>query len=634
MGAVMVYLFMPTALMPAFLKRLEYLVYDQRMQLSVATDTLDSQIVVVDIDQRSQQKKGRWPWPRNVTAELIAVLLEHYQVAGIGLDVYFPNEANCSVEADDVLMSVLQRYSPFIVMALKLKDRDPEDLVQRADGTGKGVALSGIDNLLADHSYVGRAIDYSGNLERFIAHQPAIGHILPVTDGDAKVRRLKPLYQFENQYFDTLSLAMWRQILAADSLRLDVSLDHWLDSPKFRLMLGGQDTPYYVPVNQQGEVLIPYHSQVESVSAVDVLDKFLDAGSLKGKFILIGSSAKAQGDDLVATPLNPELPGVEIHAVMLGAMLAQMEGQSQRFKVQPTHEKALQVVLMFLAVIMLLGARQLGVRAMLMVGPLLLLSWVAFNYWMWLSLNVALDFLPLSALILMLLLYFGISDLIEINARHQHVRKMFGYYLPAPVVQRLATDRTGIDWLKPERKEMTIMFADVQGFTVMAEALLPEEVADITWRLFTSLTDVIHKHQGTVDKYMGDAVMAFWGAPLPDSQHVLHATEAAREIQQVVEYMNETVFKDKSISIRMGIGINTGVVVVGNLGSEQRHAYTVMGAAVNAASAIQQLTRYYEHNILIGEEAASYLPESMRVEVGDVVTKKLSHKIKIFALKG
>jgi adenylate cyclase len=209
---------------------------------------------------------------------------------------------------------------------------------------------------------------------------------------------------------------------------------------------------------------------------------------------------------------------------------------------------------------------------------------------------------------------------------------MFGYYLPEPVVQRLAIERQGSDWLKPERREMTILFADIQGFTAMAEMLPPEVVANITKQLFTNLTGVIHEHQGTVDKYMGDAVMAFWGAPLLDDQHALHAAKAALAMQAVVSQLNTAVFSQQNINIHLGIGINTGVVVVGNLGSEQRHAYTVMGGAVNAASAIQQLTRHYPYDILAGEETASQLPASIQVDLGSAETRKLPHKLRVFAI--
>jgi adenylate cyclase len=637
MGAVVVYLFVPPSQRPAFIERLEYLAYDQRMQLSVSSDTIDSQIVVVDIDQPSQDSRGQWPWPRNLTANLIANLLEHYQVSGVGLDVYFPDEASCAREADSVLGDVLQQYSSNIVMALKVTNQSQPARKNRSDVTGNGVLLQGNSSLSPTARYWGNGIYYSGNLARFVTPQTAIGHIIPVVDPeDDKVRRLLPVYRFGKQYFDTLSLSMWRQMLGADSLLLDTSLDNWLDSPKLRLMVGGEVIPgYAIPINHRGEVLIPYHANVDTVSAVDVMDKRLSPDSLVGKFVLIGSSAQAQGDDLVSTPLRSQLPGVEIHAVMLGAMLASAQaGEVPRFKVQPAHEITLQVVLMLFSLLSLLLARRFGVRAMLLTGPLLLVSWAAGNYWLWAAQNVALEFLPLAAFTLMLLLYLGISDLLEINVRHRHVRRMFGYYLPEAVVHRLATDWQGTDWLKPERREMTILFADVQGFTTMAETLPPEVVADITKQLFTGLTGVIHQHQGTVDKYMGDAVMAFWGAPLFDDDHALHAAQAALAMQKTVADLNETIFKHQEIHIRLGIGINTGMVVVGNLGSEQRHAYTVMGSAVNTASAIQQLTRNYPYDILAGEETAHQLPESMRLDLGAVATRKLLHKIKIFAVKG
>ena len=634
LGAVVVYLFIPPAQRPAFLERLEYVAYDQRMQLSVSSTTVDSEIVVIDIDQSSQDQKGQWPWPRHLTAEMLTLLLTHYQVAGVGLDVYFPDETGCSSDLDSELSEVLQEYADNIVMALKLTDKPQAIRKKRGDVTGEGVSLVGIDGLPPAAQYLGHGVDFSGNLARFVTPQSAIGHIIPVIDTDAKVRQLLPVYQFAGQYFDALSLSMWRQILGADSLQLDTSLDHWWDSPKLRLMLGGQPVgQLHIPVNEFGEVLIPFHSRVESVSAADVLDKTIDAESLKGKFVLMGSSAKAQGDDLVATPLKPELPGVEIHAVMLGAMLAQMDdGAAPRFKTQPLYEKYFQVALMCVVLLVLLVAHQFGVRAMLVTGPLLLGAWIVSNYWLWAVQNIALVLLPLMALILLLLMYLVISDLLDINARHRHIRRMFGYYLPEPVVQRLAIERQGSDWLKPERREMTILFADIQGFTAMAEMLPPEVVANITKQLFTNLTGVIHEHQGTVDKYMGDAVMAFWGAPLLDDQHALHAAKAALAMQAVVSQLNTAVFSQQNINIHLGIGINTGVVVVGNLGSEQRHAYTVMGGAVNAASAIQQLTRHYPYDILAGEETASQLPASIQVDLGSAETRKLPHKLRVFAI--
>lgn len=626
------YVFTPSDQRPAFLNRLEHLAYDLRLQWASTAAAIDQQVVVVDIDQMSQQRKGRWPWSRAVTAQLIDTLRNDYQVSSVGLDLYFPAEANCSVEADTVLSTTLQQQRDSIVMAVKLQTQPQFHWVERHDALGTGVRLLH-QNAAVDKLSVPVALDFSGNLKKFLVQQPVIGHISPIVDAsDSKVRRLAALYRIQTQHFDTLSLAMWRQMLAADALWLDDTLEHWLDAPKLRLVIGDTPLPWAIPVNQRAEVLIPYHARVQTVSAADVLDKRLPSTSLQGKLILIGSSAKAQGDDLVATPLHPELPGVEIHAIMLNAMLAQMEGNAGRFKVQPYYEAYWQLAFMLVAGICVLGLRALGVKMLLLSSPLILSTWLWINYGLWSLGGVAVDILPVAALLLSMTLYIGIHDLLDINTRHQHIRKIFSYYLPATVVQRLANDRKGMDWLKPERREMTVLFADVQGFTVLAEALTPEDVATLTQQLFTRLTAVIHAHHGTVDKYMGDAVMAFWGAPLQDDAHALHAVQAAQAMQSAIADLNAHEFAHENYRIRMGIGINTGSMVVGNLGSEQRHAYTVMGGVVNVASAMQQLTRTLAHNILFGAETARQLPVSLYREVGEVATKKSPQKVRVFTV--
>jgi adenylate cyclase len=393
----------------------------------------------------------------------------------------------------------------------------------------------------------------------------------------------------------------------------------------------------YMPVNERGEVLIPYNhpgqtTAYQRISAIDVLNKSTPVDALSGRLVLVGSSATSVGDE-VATPLAKSLPGVEVHATLLGALLASSEaGGQQQFKVQPSNEKWLQLVLLVVMSAGLLFARHFAVWGAVLAAPLLLGVWAVGNFLLWSRFNIAVEFLPPALLLVVLMAYLIITDLLDINARHQHVRKMFGYYLPEAVVQRLANDRTGTDWLKPERRDMTVLFADIHDFTGMAESLTPEEVAGITYELFSGLTDVIHQHNGTVDKYMGDAVMAFWGAPLPDSDHALHAVTAARAMQDAVVRMNKQVFSSKNITIRLGIGINTGAMVVGNLGSIQRHAYTVMGAAVNIASGIQQLTRKYPHDILVGEETAARL-SGETAHLDTVKIKRLQQDVKVFAVK-
>ena len=647
---IMVYVVTPFAKTPEPLQWLEFLAYDMKMQYAVHTAqsaattvaqkvgnavadaAIDTRIVVVDIDEESQKRFGRWPWPRDLTAQLIETLGRDYQASWIGLDAHFPYQVYRGDAADQRLAQVLQAYSPVMALRLITVEDQKQGVAPMHIGEAGSGALAQALHGNVPANQLGQAVGYVGNLPLFVSQERIVGHITPIDDSDSKKRRLNLLYKLDNRYFSTLALALWRQSLGADGLIYDDHLNNWLDSPKWYLSYGGQPSPYYVPVNENGEVLIPYHNRVQTVSASKILNKEIAINDLAGKFILVGSSAEAQGDDLVATPLNPRLPGVEIHAEMLSAMLDQSMDGVQSFKIQPSNETWLQLILLIITTGLLLFARSFGIRTLLIIAPVLLLGWIGLNYWLWAWWNLAVEVLPLVILIIVMMTYIIVNDLLEINARHQHVRKMFSFYLPEPVVQRIANDRTGRDWLKPERRDMSVLFADMRGFTRMSETMQPEAVADITFQLFTEITDVIHKHGGTVDKYMGDAVMAFWGAPLADEDHALHATQAACAMQQAVTLLNEKNFAQQNIRIRLGVGINTGIMLVGNLGSAQRHAYTVMGSAVNFASAIQQLTRETEYDILVSEGTSARLPIEMTTDLGLISSKKFSHKVKVFAV--
>jgi adenylate cyclase len=630
---LVVYVFTQPAHRPAIFKRIEFIAYDLRMQFSTSSEITDPRVVVVDIDDDSLKRVERWPWSRDKFAQLVTNLKTDYQVAEVGLDVMFVDQVCNGQASDQKLVDIFRQYPP--VMALSLQTELKEGEVQSRSGeSGKGVDLQGVIEIPPGQAWWGIALGYVGNLADFLNSESTVGHISPTRDQDGKVRRISPVFQWDSQFYDTLSLAVARQYFDTDSLYWDDSLDNWFDSPKLRL--GAANSQMYMPISIYGDVLIPYSagrqlSAYRRISAADILEKKYPLDQLTDKFVLIGTSATGQADTVV-TPLTTALPGVEVHAALLSALLGGILDQQQQFKIQPANEKWLQLGLLIFLSSFLLLTRRFGVWGMLLTAPLLLGVWAAGNYLLWVRFNLAVEFLPPALLILSVMTYVVIADLLDINARHQHVRRMFSYYLPSVVVQRLANDRTGTDWLKAERRDMTVLFADVYGFTTMAESLSPEVVADITYQLFSSLTEVIHRHSGTVDKYMGDAVMAFWGAPLPDDEHALNAIKAAHDMQKAVKHLNETVFIERKISIRLGIGINTGTMVVGNLGSSLRHTYTVMGAVVNTASAIQQLTRRYLRDILLGEETASRLPGSMSIDLGFTEIKKLTHKIKIFAL--
>lgn len=627
------YVLVPAAWRPAVLAHLELLAYDLRMATAAyltygnAGVVINPQVVVVDIDNQSLEKIGRWPWSRNTFATLINQLQQVYAVESIGLDVLFADET-CQADADDTaLIRALQAHLP--VMAVSFQSQEGATLL-RSGQLGKGVQLLGID---ANAPWWGTAQGYIANLAKFLTENSITGHILPQRDLDGKVRRLKLVYQWNGQFYDTLSLAMLRQRLQAQALSWQAKPTHWLDSQQLILRSADAGVELRIPANAAGEVLIPYtqyrdYSAYQRIPAYKVLQGDQDI-DLWGKYVLIGSSATGQ-TDIVASPLNPALPGVEVHASLLAALLS----EQPVFKVEPYYEAILQIIVLLLIAIALLWSRRFGIWAVLAAGPVLLLLWISTNVILWMQMNLAVAILPPILLSVCAVAYLVISDMLDIQARHQYIKRLFSYYLPAPVAQRLANDRRNQDWLKAERREMTVLFADIQGFTTLADAMQPEEVAAVTWELFSALTEVIHAHGGTVDKYMGDAVMAFWGAPLDDPHHAQHAIDAAQAMQNSVAHLNQTTFSRKNLSIHLGIGINTGIMVVGNLGSAQRHTYTVMGSEVNKASAIQQLTREQGYAILVGENTAAHLPRCASLDLGLLGSKKLPYKLRVFAVLG
>ena len=211
--------------------------------------------------------------------------------------------------------------------------------------------------------------------------------------------------------------------------------------------------------------------------------------------------------------------------------------------------------------------------------------------------------LPMEYSLLTILMLFVVNVLISYfteTSRKQQLITAFGQYVPAELAKRISQDPEQFS-LEGDSRELSIMFCDVHNFSAISEQLEPKELADLLNTLFTPLTRILYRHHGIIDKYMGDAIMAFWGAPLPDPHHASNAVAAAFEMQEAVKELMPGFHERGWPSINVGIGINTGVVSVGNMGSEYRVAYTVIGDAVNLASRLQELTRIYSARIIVGE---------------------------------
>jgi adenylate cyclase len=326
---------------------------------------------------------------------------------------------------------------------------------------------------------------------------------------------------------------------------------------------------------------------------------------------------------LRVTPLAKSYPGVEIHANLISGML------DNTIRYTPTWAADAQTaaVLVLGILLALLLPRLTPLRGALFSLALLTLL-LAGNYWAWQQLWV----LPLATLgvliVGLMLLNMAWGFFAETRARRQ-ITGLFGQYVPPELVDEMSQDPSRFN-MRSESKALSILFSDVRGFTSISERLSPQQLSDLLNEFLGAMTRVIHQHHGTIDKYMGDCIMAFWGAPMDNPQHARDAVLAGMDMQAALTELNKTFVAKGWPELHVGVGINTGVVSVGNMGSQFRMAYTVMGDVVNLASRLEGITKFYAAPVAVGEDTRAALPDMAFIELDRVRVKGKDTPVAIF----
>lgn len=627
-----------------FIQELENYAYDARLNLMMPR-TQDTRIVIVDIDERSLQEQGRWPWGRNKLAGLVDKLFDEYQINTLGFDVVFAEKDESSgLKNLEEIGGKLRPDSDFHEIVAQLKPRLDYDQILADSFRGRNVVLGYYFHQEANSkvrvgalppssftagSFDGRAIDirqangYGANLP-VLQQNAGAGHFNPVPDADGISRKIPALYSFQGSAYEALSIAVARAALGA---RLEAGFAQGLGTEGDylgleQLKLG----ELIIPVDEQLSVLIPYRGKKGSfpyVSATDVLSGKVGHELLRNKIVLIGTTAPGLMD-LRATPVQNVYPGVEIHANVIAGIL------DQNIKERPAYMLGAEIVILLLAGLLLaftLPALSPIWATILAAG--VLLSGILFNLLLWQSANLVLplaSFLLLVSAIYVLNMSYGFF--IESRGKRQ-LAGLFGQYVPPELVDEMAKDPNAFT-LEGESREMTVLFSDVRGFTTISEGLDPKQLTQLMNEFLTPMTHIIHHSRGTIDKYMGDAIMAFWGAPLHDADHAGHALRAAMEMVQKLEDLH-LQFKAKGWpAINIGVGLNTGIMTVGNMGSEFRMAYTVMGDAVNLGSRLEGLTKNYGVHIIVSEFTREQAPDFIYRELDVVRVKGKDKPVIIF----
>jgi len=630
--------------------QLDNIIYDTRLRVTMP-GTLDDRIVILDIDEKSLQEVARWPWPRDVMARLVDKLFDKYQIAIVGFDVVFA-EADFSSgikRLDELAVKELKQIPGFLetyerlrpqldndgLFAKAIKDR-PVVLGYYLNSEKDAKRIAAIpEPVLPKGTFAGRNIafttwmGYGGNLAPFQQAASNAGHFNPLVDFDGVVRRVPMIAEYDGAYYESLSLAMVRTLLGFPKVEPGYPAERMVHkgySGLEWLKVG----PLTIPVDETASALIPYRGGKFSfryISLADVLSDRLPAGALKGKIALVGTTAPGLLD-LRSTPVDSVYPGVEVHANLIAGML------DRSIKQKPPFMLGAEVVLLLIGGVALAFLMPIlsPLRSVMVAGAGMVLI-IGLNLVIWTEGNMV---LPLASSLVMTVALFTINMaygyFVESRSKRQFT-ELFGQYVPPELVDKMAEDPEKYS-MEGKSEDLTVLFSDIVGFTSISEALSAKDLASFINEYLTSMSLVIRENRGTLDKYIGDAIMAFWGAPVSDPEHARQGVIAALEMQVKLKEINELVLSKGWPPIRIGIGLNSGMMRVGDMGSKVRRAYTVMGDPVNLGSRLEGLTREYGVGVIAGIGTKERVKDVVFRELDKVKVKGKDEPVAIFEVVG
>ncbi len=629
-GAVVVHLTAPT---PLELLRLK--VFDTYQRLQPRTyEPLP--VTIIDIDEASLSRLGQWPWPRHRLAELTQQLFVHGS-ASVGYDIVFAEEDRTSPTL------LLPQWESFLGKDATQHVNPPDYDRQFGDAITNGNVVTGF--VLSDFNFEMPAkkfgmvfkgdppfdsvFPYAGAVSTLpVLTEGAAGNgaLNAIPDTDGLIRKVPILMRVRDQFLPGLAAETLRTAQGASTYIVTTT-----PTGVEQVRIGAFD----IPTDRHGHVWVHFtpYQQERYIPAWEVLEEGFDSTRLEGHLVLIGTSA-AGLKDIRATPLDPVTNGVEVHTQALEQIL------TGHYLQRPDWIEAAELLTMIAAGVMVWALVAFASPSIGAIGTVIILigafgvSWFGF-----LQHRMLID--PVSPGITIGLLYLveSLRRYMSSERERRQVRSAFSHYMSPALVEQLAAHPDALK-LGGEMKEMTVLFCDIRGFTTISEQFDAEGLTQFINRFLTPMTEVILSRQGTIDKYMGDCIMAFWNAPLDDANHAVHACEAALAMQHDLIALNEKLKEEASaqghrfIPVQIGIGLNTDACCVGNMGSQQRFDYSVLGDGVNLASRLEGQSKQYGVTIVIGENTRQAAQDVAAIELDLIMVKGKTEAVRIYGLLG
>lgn len=630
------------------LVRAEAWLYDTWLKRTAPTG-VDDRIAILDIDEASLKNIGRWPWSRDKMTALLDQLFDRYGVAAVGFDVVFAEPDKSSgletlqqlaqqqLAAQPAFQSVLKTLAPQLDYDARFAAAlagHPVSLGYYFIPAGFGDAQTGslpapslpTSAFAPLHPGQPAPTGYGANLARFQQAAPAAGFFNMHADPDGTARQMSLVTPFGAGYHLALSTSTLRVAFGGEPAQAGVTQQRGLGRSYATpwLEVGG----LRATLSADGKVHVPYRagSPFPYVSAGQVLTGKAPVAQLENRIVLVGSTAPGLAD-LRVTPFSNTFPGVEIHAHLIAGML---DGTTR--STPPWAEDArLFAVLVLgvaLAAVLLRFSPLVGLIATLaLLGGLLAAYAAAWSrFWV----------VPMAAPMLTVFGLYALNTAYGFFAatrNKQQMTKLFGQYVPPELAAEMSQDPAHYT-MDGQSRDMTVLFSDIRGFTDFSEKLPPAELAEVLNAYLSTMTRIVQQQRGTIDKYIGDAIMAFWNAPVDLNDHAARAVQTALDMQAALPQLNQEFAARNWPEVKIGVGVNTGRMSVGNMGSEFRMSYTVMGDAVNLGSRLEGITKQYGVGILVTQPTVDADPVHAFMKIDDVRVKGKALPVAIYEPMG